>query len=434
MPLPLSPMDGHSGLFDAREWIAARRSPRGLQKWSPMRIHIISALVLLWCVPARANIITAATCSAADVQTAINSAVDGDTVNVPGPCSVAWAGAPGVTISKGITLNGGGNVTLTASYSISLQSSATASARVTGFTFSGGGDLNNGNIKGSGSKTNATWRIDHNTFPTAGSCVIAAWSNAPGLIDHNTFAQGGGVESIHNFGTGSGDTSGWVDDIVPGGPTMVFVEDNTFNNTSTTVVASAVQSYYGARTVVRHNTMIYSHVDQHGTPGSVGARWWEVYENTFNTPNVNQSEYITMRAGSGVVFNNHHTGTNTGSFNNITFKEEDTGTWPLAFQIGSGINGQTNQHSTCAGGTLNSSPAYAWGNDSIMTVSPQSGVQLNRDLFSSATQPATLLRFEQAADACSTTYIYTPYPYPHPLQGTSPATPAAPTGLAAVVH
>jgi hypothetical protein len=60
-----------------------------------------------------------------------------------------------------------------------------------------------------------------------------------------------------------------------------------------------MQSYYGARTVFRHNYLHMSHVDQHGTGGMIGARWWEVYENTFYVvQNGNQSEYIMMRAGS----------------------------------------------------------------------------------------------------------------------------------------
>jgi hypothetical protein len=47
---------------------------------------------------------------------------------------------------------------------------------------------------------------------------------------------------------------------------------------------SAVQSYNGARTVFRHNSLDFSQVDQHGTNGNIGARWWEIYDNTFNIP------------------------------------------------------------------------------------------------------------------------------------------------------
>jgi hypothetical protein len=429
MLLPLVRIDRYSALFHTKEWFPTIRSSWRLGKWDLIKIQIFVAFVLFWSLPVHATVITAATCSSTDVQAAVNSAVSGDTVKTPGPCTVAFAGT--VTVHKGITVSGGGNTTITTSYAFDVQSSATVSARITGFTFSGPGDLNNGNIRGSGIKTNATWRIDHNNFLTAVSCAIAAWSNAPGLIDHNTFAGGFGVETIHNFGTGAGDTSGWVDDVTPGGPQMLFVEDNTFTNPSGSGgVGAALQSYYGARTVVRHNLFIWEGIDQHGTPGSVGARWWEFYENTFNTPNVNQSEYITIRAGSGIVFNNHHTGINTSGFHNIVYKEEDTGTWPLAFQVGSGINGQTNQHNTC--GALNSSPAYSWGNDSDMTFSPQSGIQPNRDAFDSTTQPATLLRQQMAGDTCLTTYSYIPYTYPHPLQGASSI--PAPTGLAAIVH
>jgi hypothetical protein len=56
---------------------------------------------------ARANTITAASCNTGDVQSAINSAAEGDTVNIPaGTCT--WTS--GVTISgKGIILQGAGS-------------------------------------------------------------------------------------------------------------------------------------------------------------------------------------------------------------------------------------------------------------------------------------------------------------------------------------
>jgi hypothetical protein len=129
-------------------------------------------------------------------------------------------------------------------------------------------------------------------------------------------------------------------------------------------------------------------IDQHGTPGMIGARWWEIYENTFSTTVANASQccYITLRAGSGVVFNNHHTGVNqvTGS---IDLYEEDTG-YPARYQIGRGKNQV-------------SDPAYVWNNDASMPVGSQTPtmVQVNRDYY--LTQKPN----------------FTPYTYPHPLTG-----------------
>src|ERR1700722_14827042 len=63
--------------------------------------------LFLYSDAAQAATVAAASCSSSAVQAAINSASNGDTVQVPGPCSVSWPS--GVTISgKGITLNGGG--------------------------------------------------------------------------------------------------------------------------------------------------------------------------------------------------------------------------------------------------------------------------------------------------------------------------------------
>ena len=105
-----------------------------------------------------------------------------------------------------------------------------------------------------------------------------------------------------------------------------------------------------------------SQVDEHGTAGFIGARWYKIYNNAFVRTTQLQDKYMDLRAGSGVVWGNTESGT-AGS-PHIVFREEDTGTWPLAYQVGSGINGGTNQHATCSGGALNSSPAYTWNNTS----------------------------------------------------------------------
>jgi hypothetical protein len=387
-----------------------------------LKILRIIVLLLFFCIPVRANTITAASCSATDVQTAVNSAVDRDTVNVPGPCTAAWSGSPGVNIAKGITLNGGGNVTLTTNFSIQMASSATVSARVTGFILaSTTDDTTNGEIKSTGSSTTGIpYRIDHNTFSTARSCGIAAWSNAPGLIDHNTFTAGAATEVIHNFGLGAGQTGGWADDILPGGPNMVFVEYNTFNNSDPTFIAQAIESYYGARTVFRNNQLNFTAFDAHGNSGTlngVSARWWEVYQNNIDALNRSQCCYITLRGGNGVVWGNAAVNNNvTGA---LHFKEDIgdgfAGTCtppdPDLYHVGRGIN------STLA-------PAYAWGNlPSNMNVFGDGCIRSGTEYLASTSQPATLTRCESAADVsagCPVSYSYVPYTNPHPLVAATP--------------
>lgn len=372
------------------------------------------------------------------MQTAVNTAVSGDTVKTPGPCSASYSSRVSIPSSVAMTVDGGGNTTLT-NYGFTINQHATLNTRLTGFIFTNGVPATNDYaVTAHGSPTSAIARIDHNTFDasTVNNTFISIYGNAPLLIDHNTFhvaAGGAPNEYIHNYG--SGDISGWNTDVVPGNPNMVFVEDNTFtfdvNSGGSYFGASAMQSYAGSRTIFRHNTLNNMQVDEHGTNGQIWARWWEIYENTFFTANTGpgQDRYVSLRGGTGVVFNNHHTGTNprTGG-GGITMLDDTCGTYPDPQQLGRGIN-QTNL-----------SPAYIWGNDADMQVGAfgcSSNIQINRDYFLSTTQPTTQTRCQSAADVsagCLVSYTYVPYTYPHPLQGGASPPPAAPTGLAAAVN
>jgi hypothetical protein len=423
-----APIERLSRFFLRQKRIVAERPSHGYRVPN-LKIQAIAACIFFWSLPAHATVITAATCSSSDVQAAVNSAVNGDTVMTPGPCTVAWPGAPGVTISgKGITLDGGGNTTVTSVYAILLQSSLTASARVTGINFTGGGDLNNGDIRATGSTSSAPFRIDHCTLSNGGT-LIAVWNNAPGLIDHDTFNVGGAAETIHNFGMGAGNAAGWADDIVPGGPKMLFIEDNVFNNSDPTYIAQSVEAYYGARTVVRHNTMNFVAVDEHGNSGTlngVSARWWEIYQNTFSANGKAQCCNVTVRGGSGVIFGNAQS--NNTAPGAITLKEDIGNGFPGScsppdpdlYHVGRGINS-----------TL--SPAFVWSNGTI-PVNGDNCIRSGTEYRVSTSQPSNLMRCESAADqaaGCPVPYVYTPYQYPHPLQGSAVA---APTGLAFVIH
>lgn len=388
--------------------------------------------VLCLSVAAGATTITISACTSAAFTTAIGTAVTGDTVARTGPpCSSAWAARVVIPPSKGITIDGGGNTTLT-SWGFAIQQ-GTSTTRVTGFISTNSSVASNqATWVADGVPGNAAYRIDHNTFNGTDSTFLTVAGNGPGLIDHNAFNMNNGPsEVIHNEGVGFGNDAGWTDSLTPGSSAMVFIEDNTFVSTWNFTVASAIQSYYGARTVVRHNDFTNFVVDQHGTPGNVGARWWEIYENRFFA---NQPPSIccamNLRAGSGVIFNNTRV---TGSAG-IDLFEEDTGCSPspsnptgtygptcqvAKYQIGSGINGHTDGHATCSGGTINSSPVYIWGEGSWTAGSQTNNVRLGRDYFQSASQPATMSRMEVTGDTCATTYTYAPFTYPHPLQGSA---------------
>jgi hypothetical protein len=428
------------------------------KNWLALPLVLLS--FTLYARDAHAANITAASCSAADVQAAINSASSGDTVQTPSSaCSVTWTAQVVIPSTKGITLDCRNNATITTGIgtqytaALLISPNASASTRVTNCAWvfntpaSTGYSIQTqgcGGLASCGGTKTAPFRIDHNTFTLGSNATsIQSYGNAPALIDHNTFTAPSGSEEIHNSGMGASDASGWTDSVTPGSPLMYYVEDNTFNNTGTGVILSAMQNYNGARTVFRHNTLNFSQIDVHGTPGMIGGRWYEIYSNTFQANGLNQCCYGAIRGGSGVVWGNHQaTAPPLNGPAGFSFFEEDTGSWPLAYQVGSGINGGANQHNTCAGGTLNSSPAYVWGNDAGISVGGGSGVQMGRDVFSSANQPASLLRQQISGDTCATTYNYAPFTYPYPLDanglpnpnGTSAQQPASPTNLSATVQ
>ena len=389
-----------------------------------MKKSLALVFVCVACSATRAATINAASTSRADVNTAIQAASNGDTVVIPAGSSTWTAGVNLGT--KGITVRGAGvgqtvltsNISGSQTHMFTLNTQASFPTRFTGISFAGG-SYDRRMFSISYEFGTQCFRIDHCDFTaTVTTIFIDLWGDGPGLIDHCDFRAPDNAEMIHNFGYGS---SSWTANVTPGGPDSLYIEDNTFTNNSNNPYfygCSAVQAYDGARTVFRHNNLDFVQVDQHGTAGMIGARWWEIYENTFHIPSRSgiggQDKYMDLRGGSGVVFNNHKTGGATNA--SIVLREEDSG-YPALYQIGRGINQKL-------------SPAYLWGNDSIMPIgSNSSNVVQNRDFYVSASKPSSLLRQQLGTDNSSTTYSYTPYTYPHPLASdtvTQPLPPQSP--------
>ena len=302
-------------------------------------------------------------CDQATLQAAINSAVSGATIN----CNAGnWSGNASIPSSKGITINGNGS---THSGSISFTPNATVGTRITGFTFTGGSGVID--ISG-GSLASARWRIDHNTFTGNGHDIVDQ-GVSPGLFDHNTFTSlRAANEFVHILGWGAVDTTGWTNAHAPGSSESIYFEDNVFTTPTSEPNNAWIQSYYGARSVYRYNTFNYTRVDAHGTPGSIGARWWEFYNNTFTQTGGNAGgSVMNLRAGSGIVFNNTKSGTSLTA--DIGLCEEDSG-YPALYQIGRGQNQILY-------------PAYIWGNTIPVNVDTCEApevigmVAFNRDVY-----------------------------------------------------
>jgi hypothetical protein len=382
---------------------------------------------------AQGSTINAPSCSQSDVQLAINSASSGDTILVPGG-SCTWSSVLSIPSTAVITLNGQGITTINGALDVTSGASTSNVTSITGFTWTSTGYCGTTNAITSHSTISTGWvRIYGNTFSenTNGTFICTEGDGTHALIDHDTFNLGsssGGAEVIHVLGDSN---AGWKTDVTPGGPDMVFIETDTFTYNCSVGCnfggTSAVQSYWGARTVFRHNQVTDMQVDEHGTCGMNWARWWELYDNNFIVnPAINQSNYFAIRGGSGVIYGNTITNPgNNGGGGYLQLTDDCSSTYPDPDQIGRGIN-------------QISSPAYLWGTDPHITISSTSAdVQLNRDYFVSSSQPGTLTRCESAADAsagCPVSYTYAPYVYPHPLTNSSVNLPSPPTNVTAVIE
>jgi hypothetical protein len=369
------------------------RSTRSTKHQNDTEKRIAIALVVLFAAHGAAQAysvsgsIYSTNGSQSDVQSAIDAAPAGAIVMVPAGTFSGW----NVELNKAITLAGAGSSSTiingngeTPVLSVDYTGGA---FRVTGIQFNGG---------------------------TEQSILTEISGNNPGLFDHCTWIGGSASEMVHNMGMGAESTAGWKDDIIPGSGQFVYFEDCTFSNGVDGGQyfwgTSAIESYYGARTCIRYCVLDYCQIDQHGTEGMIGARWWEFYENTFTVPaNGNQSNYFALRGGSGVVFNNHMTGgPNTGS-GSIELYSDDTAN-PPPYGPGAGIFVNGNLSSV-------TNPAYIWGNDSTMSVvSGSNNVIAGLNYFVSATKPAIMMNSERAAQAVAggALYVYSPYVYPHP--------------------
>jgi len=155
-------------------------------------ISIIFLGVLCLTRSSSAAVRNAASCAKADVQAAVTSAVNGDTVTIPaGNCT--WSST--LTINKGITLQGAGTnaTTITQNsgiFSIVINLNADLPVRVTGIYFDlvSNSSSDHGAIEISGSDNGSfgttQLRIDHCKF-NKGNAVISPEGWVYGVIDHN---------------------------------------------------------------------------------------------------------------------------------------------------------------------------------------------------------------------------------------------------------
>jgi hypothetical protein len=407
----------------------------------------------------------------ADTQAKVNAAADGDTVLLPAG-TFSW-GTGTLSYSKGIILQGSG-YTANSSTGGSNPGAPTLSTIIT-YTGTGQSTAINltplttgtkpriSGLKFQGMTANGPhyitvvapagavgYRIDNCSFDTGtNQCLpVVLAGNQDGLVDHCSFSCGNASEMLHNEAYGAGSTTGWTLDVTPGSGSMVFVEDCKFSKNPLVDTffwgTTAIVNFYGSRTVARYNRLECCQIDVHGTTGAVGGRWYEFYNNTFYcSNNINQSNFLALRAGSGFIYNNTSIGGPVAGGSHPVFQlYSDDAANPPPYGPGAGI---------FVSGSPNGihSPVYFWNNTSgisgepanITTIATGTNVSIGVNaIVSTGTTPPYPMTVGQTATTAGGVTIssYSAYTYPHPYSqvatggggsGTLPLPPMNPANL-----
>jgi hypothetical protein len=286
----------------------------------------------------RAQTINAPTCSASDVQTALNSVkADGTTVVIPaGNCT--WTNAVSYNQVFSTTIQGqsttagscapGGSCTATDSTVITdnltrpvgcgtgdgsafvLNTAATKTLRLTGITMrysSNATCVGSVAISGSGHQT----RIDHNHFNGVSYVAVGTYGFTWGVIDHNLFDLPNGTWNAIKFhedhwnngdSIGAGDAS-WADTTTFGSNRAIYVENNFFS-IGPGAAGYADDCTQGGRFVWRHNVMTNAELQTHPTGGGQrhrGCRSAEIYSNAFTGTGGAGADFIGYFFSSGTA-------------------------------------------------------------------------------------------------------------------------------------
>jgi hypothetical protein len=378
----------------------------------------------------------------ASVQACINAAVAGQTVTVSSG-SASWSTT--VTITKGLTLIASGTVTITNTANPAIRVTGTGSAfvRISGFTINAGGS----NQAAQDAVATAIslvgpisqFRGDHLSF-NRGDCAIctntiydqSGTGPVYGVVDHSTFMNMGRAYFAQDLRTtdssGNAGSVAWGEFLgheatFPGSSKFMFFEDDTFVwNAGVNSGQSSVYGQYGGKVVFRHNTIsgwgyqIDAHGDQN--PSGYGTIMYEMYNNTFTESCAVawfgcEGKDFYLRGGQFIIHDN-------------TFNSQDI---PVQLTVYNSNDLTTHRiHNTFYWNNT-----WCDGNGNNCVTNPSTQVEIDP----STNAPLTLNvdYFERAPKAGDLYYPYTPYTYPHPLQGGGVSgAPAAPAGLAASVN
>jgi len=444
-------------------------------------IFILLSFLFLWTSSVSAATINAQSCSIDHVTYAVNSAVSGDTVNVPaGNCT--WSSL--ISTNKAITVQGAGiGQTIINGEGFNLSNSQ--GTRITGFTFMPSAGKYVIRIDNGGK-----FRLDNSNLYGATTNHIAIYGygivskKLTGLIHNCDMTR---IRIVYYGSAGDAILNGnqrWSESSVLGTGDTLVIEDNIFRGTTPATHEQIIDTNWGGNYTFRFNTLINIYAEVHANLGNIrGGRTWEIYKNNISNANDYVSWYaMSIRAGSGVIWDNTVTGKWDGRvirFDNrrsydtqyvtsicngsqaIDGNLDSTG-WPCRDQIGTSTD-QWLWTSSNPNPPQLRSPAYVWNNtyggvvwESHIDSSSAQHIKKNRDVFEQvssfngtsgvgrgtlASRPSTCTtgvgywatdqgNWNKSGSGgqgilykCTNTnkweLYYTPYEYPHPLRNGS---------------
>lgn len=345
---------------------------------------LVGLLVCQLLVPtaALAKTITAATCSAVDVNQAVARAAEGDTVLVP-PGTAEWGG---VNVDKAITLQGSGQDATIITLRGTAVTLASSRAVIRDFTITS--DAKTGRKDVMINVLNSTcdrWRVTGMKL-TGGSPYHAfdrtVYCNSPGIATNDTYGLIDNCNFLYVPNESvfvRGPCNSWSTDNSFGKPANLFLENN--QATACGVGGNMwVDANANTRIVARYNTLHGMYFDNHGSWSNwslcspethASARHGEFYNNRFINPGW---VCIYLRGGTALVYNNTVEKEQPGHGNIFLdeyYVRSGGGTlfakgtcpckkdYPIIYQIGRGKNKIALPKT---GSDQNAEPVFLWNN------------------------------------------------------------------------
>lgn len=157
------------------------------------------------------------------------------------------------------------------------------------------------------------FRIDHLTFRACTSTIIKSShaGTTAGVVDH--------IDSISpiQFSNwaylSAGGNSLWSSDPVP--QNMIYIEDSYAENSAMPVSKMLADGSYGASIVIRHNGIKNYYIGGHDASSDArGIRWYDVNSNQMLSTGSYGSNFLGLRGGAGVFYNNTFIAVNANPF------------------------------------------------------------------------------------------------------------------------